>query len=248
MTDAERAASALNARKVVWSGANVTAATSILSPGTPQLAVLSPSGVAGAYNVGTAAFGPPLASPGLAGELMPVVDSAAGGLACNPLSAVNVAAVSGKVALVDRGTCSFTVKVKNCQNAGALGVLVADNVAGSPPGGMGGADPTIAIPSVRITLADGNTLKGALKYRSRTRSGVFLNLGINLAQRAGADPLGRALLFTPNPFQGGSSVSHWDTIAFPNLLMEPNINSDLTHSVTVPQDLTRQLLADTGWN
>jgi hypothetical protein len=56
------------------------------------------------------------------------------------------------------------------------------------------------------------------------------------------------LLFTPDPFQGGSSVSHWDTIAFPNLLMEPNINGDLTHSVTVPQDLTRQLLLDIGWN
>ena len=51
------------------------------------------------------------------------------------------------------------MKVKNAQDAGAIGVIVADNVAGSPPAGLGGADPTITIPSVRVTLADGNTLK-----------------------------------------------------------------------------------------
>jgi hypothetical protein len=55
-------------------------------------------------------------------------------------------------------------------------------------------------------------------------------------------------VYTPNPFQSGSSVSHWDTIATPNLLMEPAINGDLTHSVTSPQDLTFPLLKDLGWN
>ena len=55
-------------------------------------------------------------------------------------------------------------------------------------------------------------------------------------------------MYTPNPFQGGSSVSHWDVSAMPNLLMEPSINGDLTHSVTSPQDLTFALLKDLGWN
>ena len=59
--------------------------------------------------------------------------------------------------------------------------------------------------------------------------------------------VGRALLFTPNPYQGGCSESHWDTIAFPNQLMEPAINGDLTHSVVTPQDLTFKLLQDIGW-
>lgn len=54
---------------------------------------------------------------------------------------------------------------------------------------------------------------------------------------------GRVQLFTPNPYQGGSSISHWDTAAFPNLLMEPKITSGLP----VNLDLTRQQMRDIGW-
>jgi hypothetical protein len=250
MTDAERAASALNTRRLVWNGANVSAAVpTVLQAGTPLLTVASPPGVAGRYDVGIASFGPALASPGVTAEVMPVVDTAPNsGLACNPLTALNAAAVSGKIALVDRGTCTFNTKVGAAQAAGAVGVVVVDNVAGSPPAGLGGTDPTITIPSVRITLADGLALKGALATRSRLHSGMSANLGIDLAIRQGADALNRALLYTPNPFQSGSSVSHWDTIAFPNQLMEPAINGDLTHEVSPPQDLTFPLLTDIGWN
>ena len=248
MTAAERVASAINPRKVVWTGANVSASVpAVLMPGTPKLDVLTPSSIAGSYLVGTPSFGPPLSSAGLTGEVMPVITQSAAGSACEPFNFVNRLAVNGKVALVDRGICAFTIKVKNAQDAGAVGVIVANNAAGSPPPGMGGSDPSITIPSVMISQADANRLKSALIYRSRTRSGLNVWMFTDLGQRAGADPFGEALLFTPNPYQGGSSVSHWDTIAFPNLLMEPNINADLTHSVTVPFDLTLQLLLDIGW-
>ncbi|HQR45872.1 MAG TPA: peptidase [Thermoanaerobaculia bacterium] len=245
MTNAERAASAINPRRVVWAGSNVTAAVpSVLSPGTPLLHVSSPAAIVGDYAVGAASFGPVLASPGITGTVVRALDPADGAGpttfdACSPLT--NAAAVAGNIALVDRGTCGFVVKVKNAQNAGAIAVLVADNVAGGPPAGLGGADPTITIPSVRITLADGNTIKAQLG------AGVTATLGVDLSVRAGADSLNRALLYTPNPVQSGSTISHWDTIAFPNQLMEPAINADLTHSVAPPQDLTLPQMRDVGW-
>jgi hypothetical protein len=249
MTDAERAASALNARKLAWNGSRVTAALpGVLGLGTPQLTVATPESVAGVFPIGTAQFGPVLTAPGVTAEVMPVVDSANSiGLACTPLSATNAAAVNGKIAIVDRGVCSFNIKVKAAQDAGAVGVIVVDNVAGGPPAGLGGIDPTVVIPSARVTLADGLLLKSALRNRSRTRSGMFATLGINLAIRTGADASGRALMFAPNPFQGGSSISHFDTSAFPNLLMEPAINGDLPQAVSTPRDLTFQALLDTGW-
>jgi len=64
----------------------------------------------------------------------------------------------------------------------------------------------------------------------------------------GADPQGRARLYAPDPYQGGSSVSHFDTVLTPNQLMEPSINSNLTHEVTRPNDLTFALFRDIGWD
>ena len=138
MTNTERATSGVNTRKLVWTGANVTSAVpTVLAAGTPQLTVSSPPAAAGTYFVGTASFGPAVSSPGVSAEVMPVVDQAAGtGLACNPLSAVNAAGVSGKIVLVDRGTCTFNIKAANAQAAGAVGVVVANNAAGSPPPGL----------------------------------------------------------------------------------------------------------------
>ena len=250
MSNAERVASAINTQKLVWTGAGVTASVPlVLQAGTAELAVTGLSSAAGTYIVGTASFGPPLGSPGVTGQIMPVVDQADGvtGLACTPLNAKNALAVNGRIALVDRGVCGFTVKAAVVQAAGAIGMVVADNVAGSPPPGLGGSDPTITIPAVRISQADGAKLKAGLAFRSRNSSGVIGKLDLNAAVRAGADAFNRALMYTPNPFISGSSVSHWDTSAFPNQLMEPNINADLLHVVTVPTDLTYRLLQDIGW-
>jgi len=241
MDKAERAASALNARKVVWDGPRVTAEVPrTLRPGTPGLAIDSPGDLAGEYTVGVASFGPPLSSQQIAASLVQALDveDLAGPTtfdACSPLT--NRPAVSGKIVLVDRGTCTFVVKVKNAQNAGAIAVVVADHMEGAPPAGMGGGDSSIAIPSVRISLADGNRIKQHLS------GGVNAILRLNLSQLAGADAAGRALLNATDPVQGGSSISHWDPIAIPNLLMEPNNTGDLSHGV----DLTLAQMRDIGW-
>ena len=61
---------------------------------------------------------------------------------------------------------------------------------------------------------------------------------------AGAEAgTGRVELFTPSVLQGGSSVSHWGTVATPNLLMEPSISVGLPLTL----DLTRQQMRDIGW-
>jgi PA domain/Thrombospondin type 3 repeat len=241
MSEAERAASFVNARKVVWAGPRVTAAVpGRLDPGTPLLRVDTPEAVAGRYAVGLASFGPSLASHSISGGLVLAQDASdAAGPAttdgCSPLS--NPSEIAGKIALVDRGTCNFTVKVANAQSAGALAVVIADNVAGAPPGGLGGDDSSITIPSVRIAQSDGAALNAQLS------GGVHVTLFLDESVRSGADPGGRALLYATDPGLPGSSISHWDDIASPNLLMEPNISDDLGHGV----DLTLPLLLDLGW-
>jgi hypothetical protein len=235
MTDAERAASAVNFDNVVWTGPRVGAAVpTVLEFGVPVLTVNSPPALMGTLRVGAASFGPPLDTAGVSGDVV----LAEPNIACTAIT--NPGDVSGKIALIDRGTCNFTVKVKNAQDAGAIAVVIADNVLSEPPPGLGGSDPTITIPSARITLADGNAIKGELP-------GVNVTLLLDPTLRAGADPDDLALLNAPNPVQLGSSISHWDPIAFPNQLMEPAINADLTHDLIPPEDMSLPQMRDVGW-
>src|SRR5205814_5894391 len=78
-------------------------------------------------------------------------------------------------------------------------------------------------------------------------AGVNVTLGIDVSVLSGADTSGRVFMNAPNPVVPGSSVSHWDPVASRNLLLEPNINADLTLSVKAPQDLTLSVLRDIGW-
>ncbi len=249
MSDSERAASAISGYALSWNGPNVTAAVpATLSPAS-ALAISGPAAgnTAGNFDVGDASFGPPLGSIPVVGQLMPVVDAGSPlGLACTPLSATNQLAVKGNIALVDRGTCAFVIKAKNVQDAGAIGMVVADNAPGDVTG-MSGDDPSVVIPAVRITQQAGVNLKAVLARRSRTTSGVVASLGVNPERLAGTDQANRIRMYTPTTYSPGSSVSHYTTDAKRNQLMEPAINGDLTHEVTAPVDLTFPLLKDIGW-
>ena len=52
-------------------------------------------------------------------------------------------------------------------------------------------------------------------------------------------------LYAPATVALGSSISHFDTVASPNLLMEPFINADLRSTRNL--DLTPALMQDIGW-
>ena len=68
---------------------------------------------------------------------------------------------SGKVVVVDRGACTFSTKVRSAIAAGAIGVVVINNVAGDPTAmakdGGGGDD----LPAVMIGKNEGAALRAA---------------------------------------------------------------------------------------
>ncbi len=250
MTNAQRVASATNFGRVVWDGSFVTnGVPNVLVLGSPGVTVTSPGAISGPYQFGTAAFGPLIGNPNVSGNVVAAVDAAdAAGPAttdgCSPL--LNAADVAGKIVLIERGTCGFAQKARNATLAGAAAVIIYNNAANinaAPPGmaddGINGA--FVTIPSVSIRRADGLTIIGQLG------GGVTANIGVDLSLRAGADGANHARVYAPFPVVGGSSISHFDTAAFHNLLMEPAINPDLTHKVKSPDDLTFELLRDVGW-
>jgi minor extracellular serine protease Vpr len=80
-------------------------------------------------------------------------------------SALPAGSLTGKVALIRRGTCTFYVKSKNAEAAGAVSVVIYNNVAGlqsitvAPPTS---ADPPVVIPVVSISAADGGVIDGRI--------------------------------------------------------------------------------------
>ncbi len=121
--------------------------------GTFFLEVLSPDTLAGAYSSTSANFGPPLPSEPLIAQLVQAVDATSTpNEACETI--INTAELAGKVALIDRGNCTFVQKVRNAQQAGAIAAIICNNTGGDPitMGGSGAGD--IGIPSIMIRQDD----------------------------------------------------------------------------------------------
>ena len=77
-------------------------------------------------------------------------------------SALPAASLSGKIALVSRGTCSFSMKIRYAQAAGAVATIVVNNVAGDPTAmAKDGTPDQPAIPAYMASLADRPALMAA---------------------------------------------------------------------------------------
>ena len=74
--------------------------------------------------------------------------------ACQPLT--NTVAMNGRIALIERGSCEFQVKIANAEDAGAVAVVVYHDT-GSPIV-MNGDTGSVGIPAVMISNADGQRL------------------------------------------------------------------------------------------
>lgn len=147
-----------------------------------DLIVNEPPAVVGNYSMIPANFGGEITSP-LVGDVVeadPV-------LACEALT--NAGALTGKIALIDRGSCEFGVKCLNAENAGAIAVIVCNNVAGSPISMGGGAQGgNVTIPAVMIGLDDCTAIRAQLNN----------NLNVTLEAIPGAT----FEIETPNPAAG----------------------------------------------
>ena len=93
--------------------------------------------------------------PPLPGGSYNLFDTASNGCTSVPAGA------AGKLAIINRGVCTFSTKVRNAIAAGAVGVLVVNNVAGDPTAmakdGLGGDN----LPAVMIGIVEGAALRAS---------------------------------------------------------------------------------------
>src|SRR4029077_9018394 len=69
--------------------------------------------------------------------------------------------LTGKLAIVNRGACTFSEKVANANAAGAVGGVVVNNVAGGPPAMARAADFDDNLPAVMIGKNEGAALRAS---------------------------------------------------------------------------------------
>jgi len=233
MTQAQRQASAINTGNLVWDGSNVTAEVpETLYGSTMNLQMTAPPAVAGHYAAAGAIFGEVHNDPmSFAGAVELVnTGTATPTDGCDPL----IGFTPGNIAFMDRGACEFGVKGLNAQDAGASAAIIANDREGTVLVNMGGGvvGGQVTIPIVAIGQDDGNLIRPELPGSSV----------VSLLARWGMHDAGFALLYSPSPVQLGSSVSHFDVSAWPNLLMEPADNEDVFDDV----DLTPAQFKDVG--
>ncbi|MFY7964774.1 MAG: M36 family metallopeptidase [Chitinophagaceae bacterium] len=129
-----------------------------------NLKILSPSVISGSYSTKEGAISAVnlLKNTGpKTGQIVYYNDNATGTLHTACSTAFNN--LSGKIALIkytQQTGCTFTQRVKNAQNAGAIGVIIIYNT--NKPITMGGNDNSITIPAVMIGLDDGIAIEGQL--------------------------------------------------------------------------------------
>lgn len=125
-----------------------------------NITVTSPSSIAGDYNSQESTNFGVQATTVISGEFVLANDTAS----ATPSEGCGTFGedATGKIALIRRGSCAFVDKVRNAQDAGAIGAIVLNNVGGSPIN-MAGTDASITIPAVMISQADGDAIVAAME-------------------------------------------------------------------------------------
>ena len=126
-----------------------------------QVAIWSPSSIAGDLTyTETTGWGGAISDGYVYGDLVLVDDGSADPTeGCNEL--INASELEGKIAVALRGTCNFTAKALNAQEAGAIGIIIANN--GGQMIQMGGTEPSVTIPAIKISTDEGADIISALQ-------------------------------------------------------------------------------------
>ena len=126
----------------------------LFGPGPLTLLVNPPSTIAGGYTAIESNFSTNNKLANVGPVTAPVAYFTDGAGTHEACTGASTNPIAGKIALIMRGNCNFTVKVKAAELGGAVGVIMINNVAGGPIT-MGGTDNTITIPAVMVSDVDG---------------------------------------------------------------------------------------------
>src|SRR6266853_1390735 len=98
--------------------------------------------------------------------------TAAAGAATQACTPIPAGTHTGKIVVIDRGTCTFSTKIRNARDAGASGVLVVNNAPGDPA--AMGQDGTADQPATSAVMLAQND-RGAIRSAAATNASATAN-------------------------------------------------------------------------
>jgi hypothetical protein len=184
---------------------------SVAMDGLPNLVTIHSGPAAGQYEAAGAAFGPAPTAAGLSGT---VVLSNDGVDTTTDAGQPLVGFPAGSIALVDRGTCEFGLKALNAQNAGATGVIVANNAPGIPGTmGAGAVGHLVTIPAVQVSQSDGAIIKSGLPAPGTISRNAEFGCGSHTA--TGVPDLANDRLLVYNSSSAGGVCDFFEIVEIP---------------------------------
>lgn len=165
---------------------------------------LSPDDAAVGYIAATGAPAPPTSGS------FPMVKTGTPNTPNDACAPLRTASLTGKVVLIGRGFCSFYIKASNAQKAGAVGVVLYNNVPGFVSPTVEGTPP-ITIPVVAITKEKGRLINdqittGAVTMRWTDQLASEPNPTANLISRFSSFGPAADLSFKPDIGAPGGAI------------------------------------------
>ncbi|GHA80956.1 hypothetical protein GCM10007067_18760 [Lysobacter bugurensis] len=220
---AKAASRLVNRRMVVVASAGNSGQTGVYSTGAPSvgdkvisvasfdnthvrqpLFTVSPDGTEVGFNAATGAPTPPTSGT------QPLARTGTASSTADACAALPTGSLTGRVALIRRGGCTFNLKAVNAQNAGAVGVVIYNNAPGAVNATVVGDTP-VTVPTVGISdtaglMLDARIANGGASLTWTPKVGSFPNPAGGLLSSFTAYGMSPDLALKPDIGAPGGSI------------------------------------------
>ncbi|MCG8328531.1 MAG: hypothetical protein MI974_12635 [Chitinophagales bacterium] len=215
-----------------------------------SVVINSPTDLIAYYTFEAADFGAGLSSDIWTGDAAFIDDDSGADATQGCGTAIND--LTGKVALIDRGSCEFAQKCLNAENAGAIAAIVLNDQPGAPIAmGNGAFGSMVTIPCVMLSFEDGQIIRTALENETvNITIGAFtfendLSISISdvLVAPVGSYPISQLPQAGDFVFSPGAVVNNIGANEAENITLEATITHTSTDGNTT--EIYHESISDT---
>lgn len=145
--------------------------------------------------------------------------------------------LTGKIAVIYRGTCQFGLKALNAQMRGAIGVIIINHTGDPAPMAGGAFGVRVTIPVVMIGRVAGDDLFLAIQSCAPNSVTAYIGTKVGLYQNDMGTSMGEVLM--PENLTTPITIANWTIFPVDFGLWAYNLGSNIQNGVTATVDVVR---------